>query len=108
VLAPVPALLQRCERRQHCPRGLRNQHAAALTRVGVCFLACCALPAASQPQQYEPDIFPAAIYSMRSPSLRAIVCASGKVVLTGAKARCIAHKQTRVLLACLLHVLIYL
>jgi hypothetical protein len=98
------ALLQRwrCVAPIALPRGLSIASAAALTRVGVCFLACRALPAASQPQQYEPDIFPAAIYSMRSPALRAIVCASGKVVLTGAKAR--SHRTqttcTRALLVC--------
>jgi transcription initiation factor TFIID TATA-box-binding protein len=46
--------------------------------------------------QYEPDIFPAAIYSMRSPALRAIVFVSGKVVLTGAKARRHAGSWLRV------------
>jgi len=36
---------------------------------------------------YEPELFPGLIYRMRSPKVVLLVFVSGKVVLTGAKAR---------------------
>jgi transcription initiation factor TFIID TATA-box-binding protein len=37
--------------------------------------------------QYEPELFPGLIYRMRSPKIVLLIFVSGKVVLTGGKAR---------------------
>ncbi len=39
------------------------------------------------PPQYEPELFPGLIYRMRSPKIVLLIFVSGKVVLTGGKAR---------------------
>ncbi len=37
--------------------------------------------------QYEPELFPGLIYRMRSPNIVLLIFVSGKVVITGGKAR---------------------
>lgn len=41
----------------------------------------------SRPAQYEPELFPGLIYRMQDPRVVILVFVSGKLVITGAKAR---------------------
>ena len=42
---------------------------------------------------YEPELFPGLIYRMKNPKIVLLIFVSGKVVLTGAKVRCVGWQQ---------------
>ena len=58
-----------------------------------CLCACrldltvCVSLSLARSRQYEPELFPGLIYRMRSPKIVLLIFVSGKVVITGGKAR---------------------